>query len=261
MRNIVKSFNKIGAKVHFNGAPDGTGVSLNIITKEREEIFEIRADNSIELMTLEVIPKDRHLVLFARQIGPNGDTIDKHHFLCGHDERHFFVAAVERVSTVAEAKASLKPASLRDKEVGISTKKKNRRKTNTFKRQGEWFFVPDQSVGIEKHKIRRNEPLVRGNGSKAHIAQFAYRVGGTAVKVCNRYPNGLTIEEYNALLESEPNASWLNWQEMLRDASVFVRGTIRHPDHATITLNSWHRVLMNTERPRAQGAFEVAFLD
>jgi len=34
---------------------------------------------------------------------------------------------------------------------------------------------------------------------------------------------------------------------MKRDAAVYVRGEVRHPDHETITLNGWHRVLMNTE--------------
>jgi hypothetical protein len=29
-------------------------------------------------------------------------------------------------------------------------------------------------------------------------------------------------------------------------ADVFVQGAVRHPDHATIVLPAWHRVLMNT---------------
>ena len=36
-------------------------------------------------------------------------------------------------------------------------------------------------------------------------------------------------------------------RELRRDVGVHVRGRIRHPDHATITLHGWHRVVLNTE--------------
>jgi len=35
---------------------------------------------------------------------------------------------------------------------------------------------------------------------------------------------------------------------------------VRHPDHATITLPCWHRVLMNTET-QSRTTANVAFLD
>lgn len=47
---------------------------------------------------------------------------------------------------------------------------------------------------------------------------------------------------------------------MVRGAAVYGKGTVRHPDHATITLRGWHRVLMNTEN-QAQAMRHVAFLD
>jgi hypothetical protein len=47
---------------------------------------------------------------------------------------------------------------------------------------------------------------------------------------------------------------------MTRDARVFVKGKIRHPDHATLVLPYWHQVFMNTET-RARAMREVAFLD
>jgi len=47
---------------------------------------------------------------------------------------------------------------------------------------------------------------------------------------------------------------------MQRNAGVYVRGRIRHPDHATIRLHGWHRVLMNTES-QAKAMRSVAFLD
>lgn len=47
---------------------------------------------------------------------------------------------------------------------------------------------------------------------------------------------------------------------MRRDMAIFARGTVRHSDHATITLPFWHRVLMNTETQTRTMA-KVAFLD
>jgi hypothetical protein len=47
---------------------------------------------------------------------------------------------------------------------------------------------------------------------------------------------------------------------MRRDALAYVRGRVWHPDHKTIVLNGWHRVLMNTEY-QAPGAPAVVFLD
>jgi hypothetical protein len=47
---------------------------------------------------------------------------------------------------------------------------------------------------------------------------------------------------------------------MRRDPVVHVRRRISHPDHATINLSSWHRVLLNTESG-ARASTHVAFLD
>jgi hypothetical protein len=47
---------------------------------------------------------------------------------------------------------------------------------------------------------------------------------------------------------------------MQRNAGVYVRGRVRHADHATIELVGWHRVVMNTEG-QARAMRNVAFLD
>ena len=47
---------------------------------------------------------------------------------------------------------------------------------------------------------------------------------------------------------------------MQRNPLVYVRGRVRHPDHATINLRGWHRVVMNTES-QARAMRNVAFLD
>ena len=44
------------------------------------------------------------------------------------------------------------------------------------------------------------------------------------------------------------------------DPEVYVRGTVKHRDHATIRLDGWHRVELNTET-QAAAMSRVAFLD
>jgi hypothetical protein len=68
---------------------------------------------------------------------------------------------------------------------------------------------------------------------------------------------GISAEEYTRLPERERR---LGFTMMKRDAAVYVRGEVRHPDHETITLNGWHRVLMNTES-RSSALRYLAFLD
>jgi hypothetical protein len=61
------------------------------------------------------------------------------------------------VSTVVTAKEALKPDAVRDREQGKRGKRKKRlrRKTDVFIRQGEWFFIPAPDVRIkDKLKFR-----------------------------------------------------------------------------------------------------------
>ncbi len=57
-----------------------------------------------------------------------------------------------------------------------------------------------------------------------------------------------------------PKAKGWRWRTMRRNPGVYVRGRIRHPDHATVTLHGWHRVVMNTEG-QSRAMQHVAFLD
>ena len=106
-------------------------------------------------------------------------------------------------------------------------------------------------------RVLRYEPLSRGNGSKPHCAEFCYRSGGETVYLSGTYPRGLNSMEYDALPESERK---LGFRMMKRDALVYVRGEIAHPDHGTICLVGWHRVLMNTEN-RSMAMRFLEFLD
>lgn len=229
------------------------------VRRDRDgEYFLVRKRDDVSVEVLEVQPGDRHLVLLARV--PDGSGREtKSRFLLGHDERHWFVAAIPEqnpVSTVAGAKQALKPEVVIQREIGLRARVRNRRVTKARIRQGEWFFVPAE-VTADPKRIFRNEPLRRGGG-KPHVCQELYREGGETVYVNRQHPNGLTQAEYSRL--SEKVRTQPGWNKMVRNPRAFVRGTVRHSDHKTIHLEGWHEVLMNTET-RAVAMRNVAFLD
>jgi hypothetical protein len=265
--NLTTKFARIGARVKISDRPArrsriaAATVSLDIAEDRDGEYFEIvrspLADP--EIAVLDAQPRDRHLLLLVR------DGTEKQKFLCGHDERHWFVAAVPEsapVGTVGQAKEALKPAEILDAQSrqGLRAAARNRRKNTAYRRPGEWFFLPVPELHIDESLVLRDEPLRRGNGGKAHWAEFCYRTGGESVWVCGRYPNGVTATEYRKILTANPNAKKWGWQAMRRNAGVYVRGRVRHTDHETIVLHEWHRVLMNTET-NAKAMRNVAFLD
>ncbi|MBI4622807.1 MAG: hypothetical protein HY736_06225 [Verrucomicrobia bacterium] len=68
-------------------------------------------------------------------------------------------------------------------------------------------------------------------------------------------PNGITEEAFR--LQTEAIRKSLGWSRRMRfqeAGSILARGAVRHPDHATIHLRSWHRVFINSEqRPASLG--------
>lgn len=270
--NLIKTkFEKLGARavirplVRNRWQASTQPLIIDIGHDRRGEFFDIQTSDDADVEVLDLQPRDRHLLLMVRQPPERNGLPDlKDKFLCGHDERHWFVAGVPEqaaVSSVVDAKESLKPDLVRALESGSKgkRKKRHRRKTATFVRQGEWFFVPARGMVADKRLVLRNEPLRRGRG-KPHMCEQLIRTGGTTVYVCRQHPNGLTEGERKELLKQNPSCSRWNWQVMRRSPTVFVRGAVSHKDHATIQLNDWHRVVMNTEN-QSRAMESVAFLD
>lgn len=258
-------FDCIGARLKIANRPSRRGhllgpIALDVRFDRKGEFFEIVAPpwSETEITVLDVQPADRHLLLLVR------DGKEKSKFLCGHDERHWFVAGIPEkapVGTVRQAKEALKPAEVQiaQSQTRLKTKARGRRKNAAFVRQGEWFFLPEPDLTVDEKLALRNEPLRRGGG-KPHWADFCYRTGGETVYDSSAHPNGLTQAEYQRLSAGDPKAKHWGWRAMRRNAGVYVRGRIRHPDHATITLQVWHRVVMNTEN-QSRAMASVAFLD
>src|SRR5262245_19592465 len=192
---LERHFAKIGARAKLR---DVAGVvSINIGRDRDGECFDIAAGSAPagELSVLDAHPRLRHLVLMSRE--PNG----KHKFLCGHDERHWFVAAVPEtaaVSTVETAMEALKPADVRwlQRRINMKPQSRNQRRNEVFIRQGEWFFVPVlRTFRPSELLVLRNEPLRRGNG-KPHFVEELIRDAGETVYVSTQYPNGLAPLQY-----------------------------------------------------------------
>jgi hypothetical protein len=240
----------------------GLPLTLDVGRDAKGEFFDlaVRPGGDVAVDVLDLRKRERHLLLRARE------RDDKFLYLCGHDERHWFVAAVPEnrpgVSGVASAMEALKPPEVLEAQArqSVSGKDRRRRKNAAFRRQGEWFFLPAPYLKVDRQLVLRDEPLSRGNGSKPHRAEECYRLGGTQVFVCDQHPAGLTAGEYRRLVAENPRAKGWNWREMRRDATVYVRGRVRHEDHDTIRLLVWHRVVMNTEG-QARAMRHVVFLD
>lgn len=261
---IERQFARIGARARIGFGAAGRardGVSIDISHDRRGEFFNISVDErrEAELIVTDAVPRQRHLVLMS------ADAQGKHKFLCGHDERHWFVAAVPEdrsASTVATAMEALKPHIVQREQSrrGVKPRLRNRRRNPAFIRQGEWFFMLLQPwVRVNESVVLYNEPLRRGAG-KPHMVEELVRQGGEPVYVSTQHPNGITPREYERLISRQPQLRSLHWVVQRRNPMVIVRGRVRHPDHKTIVLDEWRLVVQNTET-QSVAMRHVAFID
>jgi hypothetical protein len=94
-------FARIGARLKVADRPSRRSrtsgvISLDVQADRKGEFFEIvrPAGAEAEVAVLDVQPADRHLLLVVRE------GKDKSKFLCGHDERHWFVAGIPETAPV-----------------------------------------------------------------------------------------------------------------------------------------------------------------
>ncbi len=265
-RSLESKFAAIGArfKVRLEPSPaHSNGYTIDIQRDQQGEFFDLRVtdglQNVVDPTVLQSEPTDRHLLLLIRRAD---EPARKDRFLCGHDEREWFVAAVPgTASTVRRAKDALQPRIVRAAITRYRVRERERylRRNDAFRRQGEWFFVPEPRLHVKESLVLRSEPIRRGLG-KPHIVEQLYREGGELVYVCAEYPTGVTEDQYRVILGARASASRLDWRTMRRNPRVYARGTVRHPDHATIRLPEWCRVVLNTET-EAPSMPSMAFLD
>jgi hypothetical protein len=255
---LERRFASMGARLSLAPRPWNGSPRIDVRSDRAGELFDIRFDGTggdADIEVVDLSARDRHLLLLVRSGG------EKSKFLCGHDERHWFVAAIPEaargVTGVKTAKAALQPKAVRDLVERARPKDPFRRRNALYVRQGEWFFLPWPALQVVEAQVLRNEPLSRGRG-KPHVMQFVYRTGGTAVWINDGRLPGISEARYERLSPKQRTNG--RWVRFVRDPEMYAKGTVRHPDHATIELPSWHRVLMNTEQG-ARAMRHVAFLD
>ena len=92
MREVLeRRFATIGARLRIANGPWHGVPQIDIAADRRGEYFLLRfpgGDRQVELEVVDAWPRERHLLLLVR----DGD--EKSKFVCGHDERHWFVAAI-----------------------------------------------------------------------------------------------------------------------------------------------------------------------
>jgi hypothetical protein len=261
---LQEKFHRMGARVKVHPGKVER-VAIDIGHDRRGEFFDVTVRDGVMVNAIDVRRQQRHLLLAAYDEDRLGLPVGKgQRFLCGHDERSWFVAAVPEgrpASNVDMAMDALKPrlVQLAEARAKLPFEKRHRRHNAAWIRQGEWFFVPTPRAVITGTNVRRNEPLRRSGRSKPHIAEFCVRHGGEVVYVNRRNQQVLSAARYAQLLRDKPGIVG-DYAQQRRNMFVLVRGRISHADHKTIVLNDWHQVVMNTETESFAMRF-VSFID
>lgn len=267
---LEKAFNRMGAEIGISMIEPRRTRARTLSRFAREarpqpahrinvvnDKFALALGPSVEVNVLDVRPKDRHALIQV------ADPVQPAKYLVGHDERHWFVAGVpSSARNVEHAKELLQPDPVRSAvaRVGLSKADRFTRRNDAYKRQGEWFFVPAYNFSPDPREILHREPIRRGR-SKPHVCEEVVRRGGESVTVCRHFPNGATADEWTKHVADQiDQRSTLRCNAvntMTRNATVYARGAVRHPDHKTLELKGWHLVFMSNE------VFSVAqaFLD
>jgi hypothetical protein len=150
------------------------------------------------------------------------------HMLVGRDERQLFMCELpEPCSTVRQAHEALRSPGARSR---------SRSALDRPIRQGEWFFVaPTPTELAEIAEVERGSRLfVR---QKASINSVIPRAGKPHVA------DEIVVVPHGA------------------SPFVYARGAIRHPDHKTVHLRQWRRVLRNREVDQARSPLGGTWVD
>lgn len=171
----------------------------------------------------------------------------KRHFLCGLDERQLFIAQLPRsVSTVREAHACLKTTTVSFAEgQGIKAA-----------RQGEWFFLEataEETARIEEG-VEKNLLVIEHAVPIGPFTDGSARGRGKRVRQFRGNPH--TVDELVVL----PGTPVTGGAWPVRGREVFIRGRVRHVDHATVKFSGWRKVIRNAESNQGQ-ALGVGWVD
>jgi len=198
-KNIESKFAAMGARLKVREIAsrwrqgdrtwiDPADFAVDIRRDGNGEFFELRVpthlSDSLDIAVMQAEPKQRHLLLAVRK---SGDKPQLDRFLCGHDEREWFVAAVPGgASSVRQAMDALQPKDVREALTRnyVSSRKRYARKNRAFRRQGEWFFVPNRrwwwmkssSSATNRSVVGRASRISWKNSSAAVARRFTFAI-------------------------------------------------------------------------------------
>ncbi len=202
----------------------------------------LAAEHHLRVSDIRVIHRGSHVNVAVLRKTPSA----KRHFLCGLDERQLFIAQLPKgVSTVREAHLALKsgPVTLAEGQ-GIETV-----------RQGEWFFLEASNEETRRIEdgISRNLLVIEHNVPIGPFTDSSVRTRGRRVRQFRGNPH--TADEL-IVLPGIPLANGFP----VRGREVFIRGRVRHVDHATVSFSGWQKVIRNAESNAGQ-ALGVGWVD
>ena len=191
-------------------------------------LYEIKQEGGIQDKDILAVNRDDLLVEFNQWTPEEGSTM-----LLGHDERQLFVAGVPaQVSTVAAAHEALKPRSDRAGEYN--------------RRQGEWFFRDPTEA----------EQVILGEKLKMNLIERKVGIGQAADSNFGRWRPGKPGPNDHVADEVVVHPGKIGDTRM-----VFVRGQVRHPEHKTLKLLTWQRVLINGEPRTSMRNLGITWVD
>ena len=166
---------------------------------------------------------------------------EKRHFLMGVDERQLFIAQLRKgCSTVREAHASLKTTTVSLAEgQGLGAI-----------RQGEWFLIEATAAELAniEEGITKNLLVIEHNVPIGPFTDSSVR-GGRGKRVRQFVGNPHTADELIVLPGRPLVHGW-----PVREREVFIRGRVRHVDHATVKTANWRKVIRNSESNAGRAA-------
>lgn len=263
MDNLIERFDKLGLRLRPWERRDEifaltiTGDTFFMQTGEGNEVHIQASDKDLNQAVLMVheLPREFEITIPAgsrrpddifvresgRQIVVRRKTEEgTRHMLLGLDERgHPFVTQLPRNAiSVKQAHDILKPPSVEGKQVrgkGANYRKRGQ-KAEQILRQGEWFFIEaDQAtqdlLATRENLIEKNIPI--GPAFSGEIARSRGKV--------RQWRGNPHVADEVLILNANSRRQ------------VYVRGRVKHAEHATLRFTKWMRIERNTEAGAAAG--------
>jgi hypothetical protein len=236
---LDKTFGQVVLMVHEGAREFEEPVPGAVVERARQKdpvnwVNVLAADYQVRVSNFRILYRGRHTSVNILRKTPSA----KRHFLCGLDERQLFIAQLSKgVSTVRGAHLSLKsgPVTLAESQ-GVKAI-----------RQGEFFFLEASSEENRRIEdgVSRNLLVIEHNVPIGPFTDNSVRTRGRRVRQFRGNPH--TADELIVL----PGIPLQNGFPV-RGREVFIRGRVRHVDHAAVSFSCWQKVIRNAEANAGQ---------